>query len=160
MRRNVFSRRGPLRFTRCRCWRFRMRYKKKRAKKSSTTKKKMGKFPLFLAFVLLQNSVTDQYDDGILRVLSTFFVRRHVQTVTSDTCWPHGKYDRPPSSIFTTVYRGTKTKSFVNVTCLRRRWRKTFKSTLVQRHISVFRSVGTTNARHVVQTRLFSWFVL
>jgi len=52
----------------------------------------MGKFIIFLVFMVFITGILADYN-GMLNVLKTFFVRRHVQTVTAaNTCWTIGKY--------------------------------------------------------------------
>lgn len=52
----------------------------------------MGKFVIFMLFIVFKTAISADYNE-MLNVLKTFFVRRHVQTVTAaDTCWPFGKY--------------------------------------------------------------------
>lgn len=52
----------------------------------------MGKFVIFMFFIVFKTAISADYN-VMLNVLKTFFVRRHVQTVTAaDTCWPFGKY--------------------------------------------------------------------
>ncbi|CAI6365967.1 unnamed protein product [Macrosiphum euphorbiae] len=48
----------------------------------------MGKFVIFVLFIVFKTAISADYNE-MLNVLKTFFVRRHVQTVTAaKTCWP------------------------------------------------------------------------
>jgi len=51
----------------------------------------MGKFVIFMLFMVFNTAISADYNE-MLSVLKTFFIRRHVQTVTvTKTCWPFGK---------------------------------------------------------------------
>lgn len=42
--------------------------------------------------IVFKTAISADYNE-MLNVLKTFFIRRHVQTVTAaDTCWPFGKH--------------------------------------------------------------------
>lgn len=49
---------------------------------------------LFLIFII-QFTYQGEVDDhgGLIKVVSNFFIQRHVQTVTAATCWPAGNYN-------------------------------------------------------------------
>jgi len=52
----------------------------------------MDKFIIFTIFMVFKTAISADNNE-MLNVLKTFFVRRHVQTVTAaNTCWPFGVY--------------------------------------------------------------------
>jgi len=46
---------------------------------------------LFL-ILIIRFTFQDEVDEhsGLIKVISNFFIQRHVQTVTAATCWPKG----------------------------------------------------------------------
>lgn len=49
-------------------------------------------FMIFMIFMVFKTAFSTDNNE-MLNALKTFFVRRHVQTVTAaNTCWPFGKH--------------------------------------------------------------------
>ena len=76
----------------------------------------MSKFVKFMIiFMVFKTATLDDYNE-LLNVLKTFFIRRHVQTVTTaNTCWPFGKYTNRYDNI---IYSITVQYNSLNNLCV------------------------------------------
>lgn len=59
----------------------------------------MSKFSIILIAMSFQCTTSIEHDE-VVQVLTRFFVRKHVQTVTADTCWQSGEFDCMVTNIF------------------------------------------------------------